>query len=75
MKTGDRIGSLPLSCGEDYPNRRKFYPGRVIYIHPQRRYFVAELELPGGHHVRETYYFNAPASGTAKPKSKGKKKG
>lgn len=72
MRTGERLGSLPLSLGEDHPNTRKRYMGRVIYVHPQRRFFVAELELPGGHHIREAYHFKPPAAGRPMAGDKGK---
>lgn len=30
--------------------------GRVVWIHPSRRFYVVEFEI-GGHRVRESYFF------------------
>ena len=30
----------------------------VVYIHPQRRYFVLEYNCPGGNKYRESEFFN-----------------
>lgn len=30
--------------------------GTIIYVHPERRFCVADVELPFGMHVRETVY-------------------
>lgn len=32
-------------------------PGTVIYIHPEHRFYVIEVEMPAGRHFRETMYF------------------
>ena len=30
--------------------------GTIVYVHPKRRFCVADVELPFGKHVRETVY-------------------
>ena len=32
-------------------------PAEVVYIHPQRRFYVVRCELPGGHVIHQTEYF------------------
>lgn len=32
-------------------------PAEVVYIHPQRRFYVVRCELPGGHFIHQTEYF------------------
>ena len=29
----------------------------VVYIHPERRYYVVRCDMPGGRHFHETLYF------------------
>ena len=37
----------------------------VVYIHPERRYYVVRCEMPGGRSFRETLYFD-PRCGRGK---------
>ena len=29
----------------------------VVYVHPQRRFYVVRCDMPGGRHFHETLYF------------------
>jgi Tfp pilus assembly protein PilZ len=50
VRVGDKIMiHLSIECGDQAP-----VPARVVYIHPQRRYYVAEYCI-GGRTVRESY--------------------
>jgi hypothetical protein len=50
MRVGDKITiRLGVECGEKTP-----VSARVVYIHPQRRYYVAEFTI-GGRTAREAF--------------------
>ena len=67
IRLGQRISEL-VSFGEGLPVR---HTGRVVYIHPRRRFATIEFELPGGR-VREDYLFRAPEyAGPEEEKSHG----
>lgn len=73
IRVGTKITSAPLYSGSDLISARERYRGRVAYIHPKHRYIVAELEMPGGQRVRETFYFRrAGAATTAAERARGK---
>ena len=57
MKVGDKIGHLKPSFGEVIRIDAPAYPGRIVYIHPQRRFYTIEFEMPKGERCRESYYF------------------
>lgn len=59
MKVGDKIGHMRPTYGAKYDNGddRRTYPGTVVYIHPQRRFFSVEFEMPRGRKCRESFYF------------------
>ena len=33
------------------------YPGRIVYIHPQRHFYDVEFDMGHGRHCRESFYF------------------
>ena len=51
VKVGDQV-RLPLTLDKGF----KMLTGTVIWIHPERRFFQVEFQLPGGT-VRESYSF------------------
>lgn len=55
MKIGDIVTNHVL-FSEDPCKRRETVSGRCVYIHPQRRFYVAEFDI-GGRKLREAYYF------------------
>lgn len=54
MELGDKKTEL-VHFGDQKP---KSMTGRVVYIHPQRRFYVVAFDV-GGHEIRESYYFPA----------------
>lgn len=64
MIVGDPIRRVP-SFGNELTSldAKKTLQGRVIYIHPERRYYTVELTTDKGHTIRESYYF--PGRGNA----------
>lgn len=57
MKVGDKIGHLKPSFGEVIRIDAPAYPARVVYIHPQRHFYIVEFEMPKNNHFRESFYF------------------
>lgn len=53
MVVGDRK-TQQMHIGEGRPITKS---GRVVYIHPRRRFYVLEFEFEKGN-VREAYLFN-----------------
>lgn len=54
---GDSYRARP-SCGEAIPKETSFLPalnGRVIWVHPRRRYFVVEFTTLTGKKIREAF--------------------
>lgn len=51
LKTGDVV-HVPI-----YPKVRTaiLEPGRVVYIHPQKRFFTVEFSMESGSRIRESY--------------------
>lgn len=62
MQIGDKV-SCQINFGKGDPNTKT---GRVIYIHPCRRFYIAEFEGAGGN-WRESFFFPLPK---AKPRVK-----
>lgn len=54
IRVGDKL-RVRMVCGAEGVATRDSFPARVIYIHPRRGWYTAELELPGGT-VRESYF-------------------
>lgn len=52
MQIGDKKKAL-VHIGEHMPVPME---GRVVWIHPQRRFYVLEFDK-GGRRFRESYYF------------------
>lgn len=52
MEIGDRKSAL-IHFGDGKPRRMT---GKVVYIHPERRFYVLEFSL-GPCRLRESYYF------------------
>ena len=55
MKVGDTVPSQTM---EAYAKGHKLqaFPGVCVYIHPERRFYTLEFNLPGGK-VREDFAF------------------
>ena len=53
MKIGDTVTRCSVSMSGDVRNS-VYITGKVVYIHPQGRFFVMEAQLPGGK-VREAF--------------------
>lgn len=53
MSIGDRVQVKPCSEG----GARGVVMGRVVYIHPQHRYFTVEFDAGGGK-LRESFPFD-----------------
>ena len=64
MQVGDKKTEV-LHMGQDNGVTKT---GTVVYIHPARRFYVVEFD-PGGHKVRESYYFPNRRGGNG-PKAK-----
>lgn len=63
LKIGDKVRRTPITFGEeDAPQhmgqhraqRKKSYTGRIVYIHPDRRFHIVEFSVPGGT-IRESF--------------------
>ncbi|MBR3861121.1 MAG: hypothetical protein IKM84_04470 [Oscillospiraceae bacterium] len=61
MKIGDKV-----SCQVDFSDKsgaggfgvnKATLPGKVVYIHPQARFYVASVAMPLGRSFRTTEYF------------------
>nr|DAI07149.1 MAG TPA: hypothetical protein [Caudoviricetes sp.] len=53
MQVGDRVCRAP-TCGERGPALPPTR-GRILYIHPERRYYTVEFYMPRGRKFRESY--------------------
>lgn len=58
LKVGDKICKFAISYGTDC--RRETKEGTVVYIHPQRKFFILEFRCPRDRLVRETFFFKGP---------------
>ena len=58
MQIGDILTLRPTvwGSGSDIVNSDP-QPCRVVYIHPQRRFYTVEFDMPRGRKCRESYYF------------------
>ena len=59
MQVGDHKSAL-IHFGDIEPTRET---GTVTYIHPQRRFYTVEFNLPNGRTISETYYFPSHGGG------------
>lgn len=55
MKIGDTVKRRSVSMNSVWVKDPTVLTGKVVYIHPQNRFFVLEAQLPGGK-VREAFY-------------------
>ena len=56
MKVGDRREEIPSFGVTVNALKDERMPCTVVYVHPQKLYYVVEFQMEGGP-VRETYYF------------------
>lgn len=75
MQIGDLVARYPYGC-------QQAHTGKVIFIHPDRRFYVCEFECGLGRSFRQAFYFkdrNASAEvvarATATYRRKRKKRG
>lgn len=54
MEVGDTRSEL-VHIGDGMPTRQT---GKVVYIHPKRRFYTVEFRFDGGS-FRESYFFSA----------------
>lgn len=57
MRVGDKIGHLRPSLGDSTSMNYPPSPARVIYIHPERRFYVVEFQMERDRTCRECFYF------------------
>jgi len=55
MKVGDKVPSITMT-GSGPKGKPETVCGICSYIHPERRYYTLEFDLPGGK-IRENYHF------------------
>lgn len=55
MKVGDLVSKQTMA-GYGAGHKLVIVPGTCVYIHPERRYYTLEFNLPGGK-IREDYNF------------------
>jgi len=60
MLVGDVVNKYSPSFGVDYqyPDRPKTLPGRVVYIHPKRRFFVLQFDFDHGRSFCQSFSFH-----------------
>ena len=58
MQIGDVVNKKAPSFGGDThrPGQTETMPGKVVYIHPQRRFYTLEFEV-AGRKMQERYSF------------------
>ncbi len=56
INLGDKVSVTPVTFGRTETHPKAQHMGVVVYVHPKRRFFTAEFELPGGR-VRESFQF------------------
>ena len=59
MKIGDILYHVPStdsSFGFKYEARENLLPCRVVWIHPEGRYYTVEFTLERGQRLRESYF-------------------
>lgn len=60
MMVGDKLPGVVPSYGSTctgFASDGEGYTATVVYIHPQRRFYTVEFNLPRGRKCRESYYF------------------
>ena len=60
MKIGDKLPGMVPSYGSTcsgFVSDGQAFTATVVYIHPQRRFYTVEFDLPRGRKCRESYYF------------------
>lgn len=61
MRVGDKV-NVTLTAGGDW---KKTTAATVIYIHPKRRFYVAEYIIETGRPVREAFPFWRKSGGAS----------
>lgn len=61
MQVGDRIGHLAPTISDGMV-RGRACPGTVIYIHPQRRFYTVQFDMPGGKCCESFYFYPRAAT-------------
>ncbi len=69
MRIGDEVTRQPVTLRGEFESDesqrslvRKILTGRVVYIHPERRYYTVEFRLFGWT-FRESFYFYPRSAG------------
>lgn len=60
MMVGDKLPGMVPSYGVSctgFVSDGQAFTGTVVYIHPQRRFYTVEFDMPRGRKCRESYYF------------------
>ena len=60
MMVGDKLPGMVPSYGSTcsgFVSDGQAFTATVVYIHPQRRFYTVEFDLPRGRKCRESYYF------------------
>lgn len=60
IKIGDKLPGMVPSYGSTcscFVSDGQAFTATVVYIHPQRRFYTVEFDLPRGRKCRESYYF------------------
>ena len=83
MMVGDKLPGVVPSYGSTcsgFVSDGQAFTATVVYIHPQRRFYTVEFDMPRGRKCRESYYFPDRAGGapmartTRQPRLPGRKK-
>lgn len=78
IKIGDKLPGMVPSYGSTcsgFVSDGQAFTATVVYIHPQRRFYTVEFDLPRGRKCRESYYFPDRAGDDTLPGETRKKKG
>lgn len=58
MNIGDKLTRIPAARVYEHESRPRALPCRVVYIHPEKRFYTVEFQFPAtGWSFREAYYF------------------
>lgn len=60
MMVGDKLPGMVPSYGATctgFVSDGQAFTATVVYIHPQRRFYTVEFDMPRGRKCRESYYF------------------
>ena len=60
IKIGDKLPGMVPSYGSTcsgFVSDGQAFTATVVYIHPQRRFYTVEFDMPRGRKCRESYYF------------------